>query len=50
LAVPPLVITGGATTKAGNPIMTTCQPSDGEIENWLLYDPGDDTFSKTAVR
>jgi hypothetical protein len=21
--------------KAGNPIMTTCHPSDGEIENWL---------------
>ncbi len=36
---------------ACNPIMTTCHPSaDGEIENWLWYEPGDDTLSVTAVR
>jgi hypothetical protein len=35
---------------AENPIVTTCQPSDGEIANWLWYEPPEDTPSDTAVR
>lgn len=43
-------ICGSMCYGACSPTMTTCHPSEGEIENWLWLEPGDDTFVNTVVR